>query len=167
MEKVTHLEKQKTKALEIAKNYTEFSGRHKSFQKEILKFAEEYHQEKVKNFILQMDLDLVDKYIIGGDKYIKLQDYCSVFGKHERTVRQYIEKGNLKSKKIKNRVLVRIQYLILMDDIMTLLKCHSDETEWIYFQFLVYGGYQYTREGDEIEITEYYNHVSDFAISLN
>lgn len=56
-----------------------------------------------------MDLDLVDKYIIGSDKYIRLQDYCKIFGKHDRTVRAKISEGELKSKKIKGKgVLVRI-----------------------------------------------------------
>ncbi len=56
-----------------------------------------------------MELDLADKYIIGGDKYIRLMDYCKVFGKHDRTVRSKISEGVLKSKKIKGKgVLVRI-----------------------------------------------------------
>lgn len=55
-----------------------------------------------------MDLDLIDKYIFSGEKYISLQNYCDVFGKHERTVRAHISEGNLKSKKFKGKIYVRI-----------------------------------------------------------
>lgn len=46
---LTHLEE---KSLEIAKNYSDFKGGYKDFQKELLIFAEEYHEYKVSNFIL-------------------------------------------------------------------------------------------------------------------
>ncbi len=48
-ERVTHLE---DKAIDIAKNYSDFKGGYKDFQKDLLKFAEEYHEYKVSNFIL-------------------------------------------------------------------------------------------------------------------
>jgi hypothetical protein len=57
--------------------------------------------------------------------------------------------------------------MIMDTEILTLLKCHSNEEEWAYFQFLVWNGYQYTREDNEVQITEYYKHIKDFSVCLN
>jgi hypothetical protein len=45
----THLGKELTK---LAEDYTEIKGRHKHFKKELIIFAEKFHEYKVSNFIL-------------------------------------------------------------------------------------------------------------------
>jgi hypothetical protein len=54
-----------------------------------------------------------------------------------------------------------------MEDIITLLRSHSDENEWEYFIFMIWQGYRFSKESSDIEITEYYKHIKDFSVCLN
>ena len=55
-----------------------------------------------------MDIDLVPKYKVSGNTYITLADYCEVFEKPERTVKQAVWKGELVKRKINGRVFIKI-----------------------------------------------------------
>lgn len=51
---------------------------------------------------------VVDKLIYKGEKYILISDYSVIYQRSEKTIRQAIEKGKLKSVKINNRRYIKI-----------------------------------------------------------
>jgi len=55
-----------------------------------------------------MDLQLVTKYRTKSGVFITFKDYCEVFGKSERVVRQSIYDEAITTKKINKKLCVKI-----------------------------------------------------------
>ena len=64
-------------------------------------------EESIKR-IKKMDLALVDKIVIGNDKYVQFDDYCTAFNKNPRTLRQSIKDEKVITKRFNGKTYVRI-----------------------------------------------------------